>query len=100
MLHGKVVGKHCRGLPGQGKEQREDSEVLKTPRSGWSREGLREKRLETGMEKSPGWMAKELSALGRGLDFALKTVETNSGIKPGKAGSDLHFRNRTDGVMI
>lgn len=70
MLHGKLVGKHSRGLPGQGKEQREGSEVLKTARSGWSREGLREERLkETGMEKSPGWTAKGTVCSREGFGF-------------------------------
>lgn len=63
------MGKHSRGLPGQGKEQQEDSEVLKTPRSGWSREGLREERPDTGMEKSPGWMAKRTVCSREGFGF-------------------------------
>lgn len=45
-------------------------------------------------------LQRELLALGRSLDFVPKTMGTNKGFKPGGAGSDLHFRNSTDSVII
>lgn len=90
LLPGRLGAEHSRSLPGQGKGKQGNSEMLETPGSGCSLEGLRGEWWGTGLGRQPGW-SRELLVLRRGLDFSPKTAGTSKGSKPGRAGAGLHL---------